>query len=720
MALSKKFLKKQIAFFKPFADGCGVGISRAAQKRLGELMALGLRNDVSFTDCSFTDFKAAWIQPRKCKREGIILYLHGGGYIAGDLDYAKGCGALLAAKCNIKVFCAAYRLAPEFPFPAALEDALCAYRYLLKSGYDPAHIILAGESAGGGLCYALCLKLREQGRSLPAGILALSPWTDLTLSGESFIHNKEADPSLSKERLLQYAAHYTDHPENPLVSPLLADLSDMPPSLIFVGGDEILLDDARLLHEKLTKNNNESTLIIAEGLWHAYLLYGLKEREGDLQKMEEFLDTLLSDNAFKPRWLRLDNAAKIYPAARKRRWSNVFRLSVSFKEPIDPDILQSALEVTARRFPSISVRLRRGLFWYYLEQLPHAPAIQKDGPFPCMRMKKSAIRQCAFRVLYHENRIAAEFFHALTDGTGGLIFIKTLAAEYLEQKHQIEVRPADGVLDRLEAPKESELEDSFLKYAGDLNASRKEATAYRLKGTPEADGYRNLICGTMPVKEVLALAKKYDASLTCFIAAVLTEAIQELQQKEIPNRRRQKPVKILIPVNLRNLFPSESLRNFALYSTPAMDPRLGDHSFEDIIGIIKHHLALDVTPQQMSSKIATNVSSERSFIIRILPLFIKNIAMKTVYNIVGERKNCLSLSNLGRVLVPKEMEPFISRFDFILGTQALLPHNCGILSYGDTLYINFIRSIKEPELERLFFTKLRKMGIPIKIESNQR
>ena len=720
MALSKKFLKKQIAFFKPFADGCSVGLSRAAQKRLGELMAFGFRNEVSFTDYSFADFEAAWVQPRKCTKEGIILYLHGGGYIAGDLDYAKGCGALLAAKCGIKVFCAAYRLAPEFPFPAALEDAFSAYRYLLKSGYDPAHIILAGESAGGGLCYSLCLKLKGQGRSLPAGILSLSPWTDLTFSGESFIQNKEADPSLSKERLEQYAAHYTDTPEDPLVSPLLADLSGMPPSLIFVGGDEILLDDARLLHEKLLQCGSESTLTIAKGLWHAYLLYGLKEREQDHRQIDAFLDTILCKTPFKPRWLKLDNAAKIYPAARKRRWSNVFRLSVSLEEPIDPDILQSALEVTARRFPSISVRLRKGLFWYYLEQLPHAPAIQKDGPFPCMRMKKSAIRQCAFRVLYHENRIAAEFFHALTDGTGGLIFIKTLAAEYLEQKHGIDLPDGDGVLDRLEAPKEAELEDSFLKYAGEMNASRKEAAAYRLKGTPEGDGYRNLICGTMPVKEMLSLAKKYNATLTCFIAAVLTESIQELQQREQPKRRRQKPVKILIPVNLRNLFESATLRNFALYSTPSVDPRMGDYTFEEIIEIIKHHLALDATPQQMSSKIATNVSSERSFIIRILPLFIKNIAMKTIYNMVGERTNCLSLSNLGKVEIPSEMKSYVSRFDFILGTQAMLPHNCGILSYGDTLYINFIRSIKEPELERLFFTKLRKMGVPIKIESNQR
>ena len=133
-------------------------------------------------------------------------------------------------------------------------------------------------------------------------------------------------------------------------------------------------------------------------------------------------------------WVRLDNAAKIYPAARTRTWSNVFRVSATLDEDIDPAVLQSALDVTVRRFPSIAVRLRRGLFWYYLEEIPKAPEIMDEKPYPLSRMYFDDIRKCAFRVIVHEKRIAVEFFHALTDGNGGLVFVKTLVSEYLYQK----------------------------------------------------------------------------------------------------------------------------------------------------------------------------------------------------------------------------------------------------------------------------------------------
>ncbi len=720
MAISTKILRSQIAFFKPIADGCSIAACRLAQKRLGELMMATHRSEVSITPIHFERFDACWIHPKALQSHGVILYLHGGGYVAGDLDYAKGFGTVLAARNHIRVLCAAYRLAPEFPFPAALEDALTAYRFLRKSGYASSQIILAGESAGGGLIYALCLKLKELQQPLPAGILALSPWTDLTMSGASFNTNRDADPSMSRERLLHYASQYTTDPENPLVSPLFGDLSGFPPSLIFAGEDEVMLDDARLLHQKLQEQHSDATLHIAPTMWHAYLLYGMKEREQDFEEIASFLKLHIKEKSFRPRWMKLDNAAKIYPAARRRNWSNVFRLSVTLTEQVDPDLLQSALEVTIRRFPSIAVRLRRGLFWYYLEQIQHAPPIRQDGPYPCARMRKAAIRSCAFRVLYYKNRIAVEFFHALTDGNGGLVFLKTLIAEYLEQRHTTELPSEQGILDRAEEAKPEEMEDSFLRYAGEVQASRRESTAFHLTGTPELSGFRPVVCGSMPVELVLQQAKSFHATLTGFLASVLIASILEIQKESIFSRARRKPVKILIPVNLRNFFDSHTLRNFVLYTTPGVDPRMGSYTFEEIVKSVQHQLGLELTEKRMSSKITTNVRAEQMLLLRIMPLFIKNFAMKMVYNMVGERKSCLTLSNLGVVKIPEKMVPFIRRFDFILGTQATSPNNCAVLSYQDTLYVNFIRSIEEPTLERLFFTKLRAFGIPIKIESNQR
>ena len=175
--------------------------------------------------------------------------------------------------------------------------------------------------------------------------------------------------------------------------------------------------------------------------------------------------------------MRLDNAAKIYPAAKRRNWNNFFLLSATLTEPVDTAVLRSALDVTARRFPSMAVRLRRGVFWYYLEQIPQAPAIQPEKSCPLAHAPFDQVRRCALRVLVYHDRIAVEFFHAITDGTGGTIFLKTLLAEYLCQKYGITVPAEDGVLGRLEEPDEEELEDSFLRYAGDVKASRKEATA---------------------------------------------------------------------------------------------------------------------------------------------------------------------------------------------------------------------------------------------------
>ncbi len=417
------------------------------------------------------------------------------------------------------------------------------------------------------------------------------------------------------------------------------------------------------------------------------------------------------------RWMRLDNAAKIYPAARRRNWSNVYRQSVTLTEEVDIPVLQSALDVTVKRFPSIASRLRRGVFWYYLQQIPEAPKIQQEHSYPLTRMDRDQIRQCAFRVLVYRERIAVEFFHSLTDGSGALIFLKTLTAEYLEQKYGITVPAEHGVLDRREEPKPEELEDSFPKYAAKVCASRKDTAAWRMWGESQPGGFLHQICFQVPVQAALDAAHQHGVSLTVFLGAVMMMALQNLQLEKEPPRRR-KPIKLQIPVNLRNLFPSTTLRNFAMYTTPELDPRLGAYSFDEICAIIQHKLGLENTAKHMSTVIATNVRDEQNLAVRLIPLPIKNLVMKTVFDTVGERASCLSLSNLGAVRLPEVMRPYVRRFDFILGVQAAAPYNCGVLSYGDTLYINFIRNIRHAELERHFHAVLRDFGIPVTVESN--
>ena len=419
------------------------------------------------------------------------------------------------------------------------------------------------------------------------------------------------------------------------------------------------------------------------------------------------------------RWVRLDNAAKIYPAARRRNWSNVFRQSVTLYEDVDVDVLKSALQVTVKRFPSIAARLRRGLFWYYLQQVESPPEIREEQSYPLVFMNKRETRACAFRVIVYHNRIAVEFFHSLTDGTGALIFLKSLTAEYLEQKYGISIPCEDGILDRKQSPSAEELEDCFLKHAGPVPASRRSADAWRLSDDPQRSDFLNLTCFTLPVKETLALAHEHKTTLTVFLSAVMMKALLNLQEEKVPVIRKRKRIKLLIPVNLRSLFPSSTLRNFAMYTVPELDPRLGEYTFSEICKVIQSTMGLEITQKHMGSVIATNVKDERNPFLRLVPLPIKNLVMKAVFDTFGERKSCLSLSNLGLVKMPDIMKQYVKRMDFILGVQAEAPYNCGVLSFDDTIYVNFIRNIRDAALERHFFAVLQEMGLPVTVESNQ-
>lgn len=718
MTISSKLIKKQLLRYKFNIANCSVDSCRSQQEIIGRLFLIGRKNKVDIHERNFPLFKGAMVIPKHETKNGVILYLHGGGYIYGGIEYAISIGSILAEKCSIRVFCTAYRLAPEHPFPAALEDALTAYNYLISYGFKPEQIILCGESAGGGLVYSLGLKLKERNMPLPAGIISISPWSDLTLSGNSYDYNKDADPSMTKEQLLFYASCYTDDRKNPYVSPLFGDFNGFPPSLIFAGGSEIMLDDAKQLHDKLQSDRCNSRLIVVPGMWHGYVLFCLKENRSDFKEMNMFLKSRLQEER-KLMWMRLDNAAKIFPAAYQRNSNHVFRLSATLYDVVDKVSLQTALDAVVRRFPTISVRLKRGLFWYYLEEIPMAPEIEEEKSYPIARMPFDNIRKCAFRVLVYNKRIAVEFFHALTDGNGGLVFLKTLIAEYLKQRYGIEIPPENGVLRCSDIVTEEEIQDSFQKYAGETAKSRDLISAYRLTGTIENDGFLNATTFLLDTKEIHSCAKKYGVTITEFMSSVLLLACHEIQSNTVPGRH-QKYLKILIPVNLRKIFYSKTLRNFALFVTPGINPKMGDWSLEEICKSIHHQMGLLVNKKEMSAVICSNVKFEQIMILRLTPLFIKNIAMKAGHYYVSTGKSCLALSNLGAVAIPEEMNKYIDRFDFLLGASPRDTYNCGMISLDNTLCLNFVRSIKEPVLEQKVYDIFHSLGIKVKVEGNRR
>ncbi len=246
--------------------------------RMDELARRGIRipRDVTVRTVMAGGIHAEWIEPVGLKTKKIILYLHGGGYCICSLDTHRGLAARLSLASQARLFIIDYRLAPENPFPAALEDALSAYRWLLAQGIPAKKIAIGGDSAGGGLTLATTLRLRDTSQELPGALFLLSPWTDLTFSGESVKTRKRIDPIFGGEgNRLGYAPAYLGgyDPTNPLISPLFADLKFLPPTLIHVGSDEILLDDSVRLGEKLKSSGVSTHLDVWEGMWHVFQVF---------------------------------------------------------------------------------------------------------------------------------------------------------------------------------------------------------------------------------------------------------------------------------------------------------------------------------------------------------------------------------------------------------------------------------------------------------------
>jgi epsilon-lactone hydrolase len=215
---------------------------------------------------------AEWMIPDGSARDKAILYFHGGGLVVGSIKAHRNIVAKFVVGSGISALVIDYALAPEHPFPEGLNDSISAYQYLLAEGIEPSNIIFAGDSGGGNLVFSTMLALKEKKLPLPCAAVALSPWTDLTNSGESLNTNAEVDTLCWKEAQTIFAEYYTcsNNPGLPLISPLFGDLSGFPPLLIFVGSDELLLDDSTRLATKAADAGVDVALRIGKGLFHCY------------------------------------------------------------------------------------------------------------------------------------------------------------------------------------------------------------------------------------------------------------------------------------------------------------------------------------------------------------------------------------------------------------------------------------------------------------------
>lgn len=419
------------------------------------------------------------------------------------------------------------------------------------------------------------------------------------------------------------------------------------------------------------------------------------------------------------KWYRLDTAALIFPAIARKNWSNAFRVSATLSEEIDPEILQQAVNDMRLRFPTFFVTLRKGLFWYYLEESSLPVEVQSDFAYPLTHMNSKELRKNCLRVLYYKDRIAVEVFHSLADGRGGSVFLCNLTAHYIELKHGITI-PCEGLIcDLKQTPPEEELEDSFLKNAAKVASGRKEKTSFHLHGTPESQGFITLTTGIVDTQQLLDAAHQFQVTVTALLAAVMVESIIGMQNEEMP-LRFQRSAKVTIPVDLRRLYGSKTIRNFSLVLNVGVDPRYGTYTIEELARSIYHQICANATPQNMAAMIASNVKPQQVIPLRLAPVFLKNLVMDAVYGSQGESGGSLNISNITNLPMPDILSSYIRRMEFIIGPQRSYPNNCSVLSYGGKTYINMIRNIQESELERRFFSRLVELGIAVEIECNRR
>ncbi len=416
----------------------------------------------------------------------------------------------------------------------------------------------------------------------------------------------------------------------------------------------------------------------------------------------------------KKTWYRIDSAAKIFPAIVTNRSSTVFRLSATLNEAVVPDRLQQALDQTIERFPGFKVRLRAGLFWNYFQEVRHTPLIQEERYAPCRPMHLGRDRTFQFRVLYFRKRIALECAHVLSDGTGAREFLLLLLQHYLQSE-----TPFTSLIDPADPPSPEEWEDGYLKYYNaDIPPPRRSLGAYHLPNPLTIDSGRT-ITARLPCMALKNLAKENGVTITEYLVSTWLASLQELHTNN-PRRSRLLPLRVMVPVNLRAMYPSKTLRNFFLTVLPGIDLRLGVFSFREILDTVHHYMQVEVNEKYINQQIRQMVDVGTLPAVKWLPLMVKAPFNRIIYRYIATRKHSGVMTNLGLVRLPEEAREAIERFDFIPNPNPITKANVGIISYGEWTTITVGTQALYKDVERLFFSRLRKAGLAIRIETNEK
>ena len=406
-------------------------------------------------------------------------------------------------------------------------------------------------------------------------------------------------------------------------------------------------------------------------------------------------------------WDRLDNAAKIFPASTNSRDTKVFRFACELYENVECDVLQKALDNTIIGFPNFCVVMKRGAFWYYLERSEIRPVIREEYKRPCGKIYDRDVKKLLFEVTYFKKRINLEVYHTLTDGTGAVQFLKTLVVNYITLKHKEEFKNVVPEID-YDASIFQKRSDSFQKYY-DKNSKKtsKLKYAYKLKGEKIDNNSLKIIEGIIPLDKALEIAHQYKCSLTALIGGIFVKAVYD----EMDFKDKSKSINLDVPVNLRKYFESASSRNF--FAVMNFEYK-GMSELKEFIDYTGSKLKKELTQDELKKRMNALISVEKNIGIKFVPLFIKNIVLNLSVKI-AEMGETISLSNVGAISMPKEVESYIKMFDMMVSTSGMQACMC---SYENNLVLTFSSVFKNTEIQKRVFRTLSELGLEITVEAN--
>ncbi len=379
------------------------------------------------------------------------------------------------------------------------------------------------------------------------------------------------------------------------------------------------------------------------------------------------------------------------------------------------------MAITSKRFPYFSVSLGSGIFWYYLEFNDLPPRIQVEEEIPCTAFAVNRKNEPLYRVIIKRNRISVEFIHILTDGGGGMEYLKSLLYTYLTLTGRHISSPGEIILPGTPVSDE-EFEDGYIKFFQKLPPPAKLVKAWHLPYKLNARPRLRVIRAEVSVDEILKISHSHNVSLTEYFVSVYFFSLQKIffSEKERSKKEKRKVLRIEVPVNMRNKLPSRTMRNFSLFVLPELDVRLGSYTFEEILRSIHHQSQIGTDIKQVLRFLSSNVSYEKLLIVRIMPLFIKKIVTAAIYRKLASKRWTGMVTNLGLVTLPGEMETLVDSLELVpTPPNHKVKAGCALVSYKGRLRICFSNITQSHELERLILTHLSEAGIHVKILNNK-